>query len=188
MEAMEETIQRIRDDFEDAERDKRKKLNYVMGVIILWNIVFLNFIILPKSEPRALSESEWRLLQLNLSFFSAFLVFIVFHIEADFLQVLNYLGFYTLFVSLILPEYHLPKEIYIPSWLLASGIYIMIGITMNSIPFLLYPHRWEAIRKIHQRPPQPILPPTTGTPQRMLKLANVQETFLQGSKASEKSF
>ena len=152
-----EEIEAIREQFEALERIKCNKIHYTVAVILAWNLIFMNFVA-PKTEPRYLTANEMYLIQLNIGFFLVFLVFIVFHIEKEVMQVINYLAFFLLYMCLIAPEYHIPKEIFIPTWLFAAGTYVMFGISMSSLPFFIYPSRWQAVRNSvlqkHQREQQ----------------------------------
>jgi hypothetical protein len=149
-----EDLERLRDSFEAREENKRVALNYMMAGVIVWNILFFNFIG-TKIELRPFEQIELQLMGLNVLFFSIALPFMVYHIEGELIQALNYLIFYGLFMAVISPIYPVHKVMYIPCLLFGAGLYIMLGVSLNSLPFFLYPDRWSVTLRQLQMAQQP---------------------------------
>jgi len=128
------------DQWDRQEEDKRRSLNFTMAVIITWITITVQ-LMLPKSEVRAISVLETRLIGINVLSLFIILVFLVYKIEGDLLQVMNYAYFYILYVALHLPHYEIPAEVFIPSWMGGVVFYILLAAYSDSTPFLQYPQR-----------------------------------------------
>lgn len=167
------------DEFERLEGIKRQRLSYLMGAVLLWNLLFVNFFILPKENGVVLpdgstdyyyypiSDNQILLMQMNFVFFGLFVMVLVFHIENEIIQAFNYFVFYVLYLAVIVPIFPAPKEIYIPIWLLVVGIYFTMSILMNSLPFVLYPssNRWFNLKRQYlQQRNSTIITPSSANP------------------------
>lgn len=130
----------VEDQWAEQEENKRRTLNFTTACIIFWVTVTIQ-LMLPKAEVRALTLLETRLIFGNAICVLVVLVFLVYKIEASFLQVFNYAYFYILYLGLMLPHYDISAEIFIPCWIAGCFFYILVVVYSESAPFVIYPER-----------------------------------------------
>jgi len=153
-----------KDVFEAHEEKKRRLIDAVMGMILVCNLLVINALTC-KYEPRYMNPMELNILKLDVALSSIFILFFVYHVEKRFVHAFNYLFFFGLVVAVQIPHYTVATEIFIPSWILCAVCYAMFSISIEVMPFFMYPDRlrWILQKQRHQITNYYVPPPPAAT-------------------------